>query len=319
MAVRKPAAKRQSADLNLTFLVAVLGRFPLWAVWLPQRGQWVAVRARDKGLPSAEAALIWVRASSASQLCAEMQQAERRLQDRGDAACAGAGWNEWAETMRDSDTTVTAMPWPLRSNLALGALPSAVPCARLHAKHVLREWGLKALGETIELIVSELITNSLKATAALDRPVPSPIRLRLSSDRSQVLVEVWDSSTKPPHVIEADVAADGGRGLLLVDTLSARWNWYFPPDMDGKVVWAEVVRPSHCMMICSTVSPSSGHGAQALPLQVLVLTDAPPRAASRSRPAGVIGRQSRTRGPRRVALARAAGPPAGRRMGRGRP
>jgi hypothetical protein len=31
--------------------------------------------------------------------------------------------------------------WPLRSHLELGALPSAVPCARLHAKHVLWEWG----------------------------------------------------------------------------------------------------------------------------------------------------------------------------------
>jgi len=73
------AVKRQSADLNLKFLVAVVRRFPQWAVWLPQHGQWVAVRGRDKGLPSAEAELIWVQASSASQLCAEMQQAERRL------------------------------------------------------------------------------------------------------------------------------------------------------------------------------------------------------------------------------------------------
>jgi len=31
--------------------------------------------------------------------------------------------------------------WPLRSYLELGALPSAVPCARLHAKQVLWEWG----------------------------------------------------------------------------------------------------------------------------------------------------------------------------------
>jgi len=32
-------------------------------------------------------------------------------------------------------------PWPLRSSLELGALSSAVPCARLHVKHVLWEWG----------------------------------------------------------------------------------------------------------------------------------------------------------------------------------
>ncbi len=31
--------------------------------------------------------------------------------------------------------------WPLRSFLELGALPSAVPCARLHTRHLLWEWG----------------------------------------------------------------------------------------------------------------------------------------------------------------------------------
>jgi len=30
----------------------------------------------------------------------------------------------------------------LNSYLKLGAPPSAVPCARLHARHVLREWGM---------------------------------------------------------------------------------------------------------------------------------------------------------------------------------
>jgi hypothetical protein len=32
---------------------------------------------------------------------------------------------------------------PLRSYLELGALPTAVPCARLHARHVLCEWGVR--------------------------------------------------------------------------------------------------------------------------------------------------------------------------------
>jgi anti-sigma regulatory factor (Ser/Thr protein kinase) len=49
----------------------------------------------------------------------------------------------------------------------LGALPNAVPCARLHASLVLAEWGLKALAETAELIVSELVTNAVRASAAL--------------------------------------------------------------------------------------------------------------------------------------------------------
>jgi hypothetical protein len=34
-----------------------------------------------------------------------------------------------------------------------------VPCARLHARLVLLEWGLAALSESLELVVSELVTN----------------------------------------------------------------------------------------------------------------------------------------------------------------
>jgi hypothetical protein len=32
---------------------------------------------------------------------------------------------------------------------------------------------------------------------------------------------------------------ENGRGLLLVETLSTQWDWYFPPQHNGgKVVWA---------------------------------------------------------------------------------
>ena len=54
--------------------------------------------------------------------------------------------------------------WALRSFLELGTLPGAVPCARLHARLVLREWELTVLSEDIELLVSELVTNGLQAS-----------------------------------------------------------------------------------------------------------------------------------------------------------
>jgi hypothetical protein len=34
--------------------------------------------------------------------------------------------------------------------------------------------------------------------------------------------------------------AENGRGLLLVETISTKWNWYFPHDPGGKVVWAQI-------------------------------------------------------------------------------
>jgi hypothetical protein len=46
--------------------------------------------------------------------------------------------------------------WPFQSHLELGALPSAVPSARLHARFVVAEWGLASIADTVELIVSEM-------------------------------------------------------------------------------------------------------------------------------------------------------------------
>ena len=57
---------------------------------------------------------------------------------------------------------------PLLSYLELGALPTAVPCARLHARHVLWEGGLNGLAPDSELLVSELVTNAVNATAGHD-------------------------------------------------------------------------------------------------------------------------------------------------------
>ena len=42
-----------------------------------------------------------------------------------------------------------------QSYLELGAYPSAVPCARLHARNVLYEWGVRPIADTVELIVSD--------------------------------------------------------------------------------------------------------------------------------------------------------------------
>lgn len=146
-------------------------------------------------------------------------------------------------------------PWPLRSHLELGALPTAVPCARLHARQVLWEWGLNELAETAELLVSELVTNAVKATAGHDRLLP--IRLHLSSDKERLLIEVWDADPRPPVLtgLEEDgipaLGNEGGRGLFLVATLSQRWSWYASRQWGGKVVWSEL----------QTESPlNSGHG-----------------------------------------------------------
>ena len=58
--------------------------------------------------------------------------------------------------------------WPLSVHLPLGALPTAAPCARRYAHVIMDEWGLAALADQAELIVSELLTNSVQATTNKD-------------------------------------------------------------------------------------------------------------------------------------------------------
>jgi hypothetical protein len=136
--------------------------------------------------------------------------------------------------------------WPLRSYLELGALPSAVPCFRLHAKHLLWEWGLEKFSDSVEVVVSELTTNAVAASAELIgsrysgrwRPGVPPVRLWLHSDKERVLVQVWDGDDRMPEPQGIDLDAENGRGLLLVATLSAEWGAYRPEGASGKCVWA---------------------------------------------------------------------------------
>jgi len=135
--------------------------------------------------------------------------------------------------------------WPLQSFLELGALPSAVPCARLHTRHVLWEWGLAILAASTELLVSEMVTNAVQVSRAMTQ---AAVRLWLASDGTQVMVLAWDASPLPPERADPGEDAENGRGLLLVEAISEQWGWYLPGehvgtsarDQHGKVVWAVV-------------------------------------------------------------------------------
>jgi anti-sigma regulatory factor (Ser/Thr protein kinase) len=154
---------------------------------------------------------------------------------------------------------MSAAEWPHHSILELGALPTAVPCIRLHTTLVLREWGMTALAEPAELVAAELATNAVQAAeSALPGPAGlAVISLHLASDRRHVLVEVGDTDRRSPTPATPDPEQDGGRGLLLVEAVSARWGCYFlNPGFPGagpapapalarpgaKIVWA-LIKP----------------------------------------------------------------------------
>ncbi len=136
--------------------------------------------------------------------------------------------------------------WPFQSYLELGALPTAVPCARLHTRQVLWEWGLQALTDPAELIVSELVTNALFVSQGLTGsrygghwiPGVPPLRLWLHGDPRHIGIQVWDANDQVPIRQATEPEAESGRGLLLVEALSLAWGSYRPHESSGKVVWA---------------------------------------------------------------------------------
>ena len=129
------------------------------------------------------------------------------------------------------------------SFIELAPLPSAVPCARLHAVHVLREWDLRDLADDAALVISELVTNAVAASATLpDRP---PVSLRLISLGRCLRIEVQDRSPADLRPGAAATGAEGsddaehGRGLGVVAALSTRCG----SERSGphrKTVWAEL-------------------------------------------------------------------------------
>src|SRR5258708_6366516 len=129
------------------------------------------------------------------------------------------------ETLARRPVQQSVIAWPLISYLELAALPTAVPCFRLHARAVALERGLSALAENIELIVSELVTNAVRAAGhpREDCLADAVLRLWISSHLHSVLIRVWDRSSQMPVRRDPRPDEEGGRGLMLVDHLCSEW------------------------------------------------------------------------------------------------
>jgi hypothetical protein len=107
--------------------------------------------------------------------------------------------------------------------------PSSVPAARRWVVSTLAEWGLGATGWTAAQVVSELATNcTLHAR--------SDFAIRVALDDSCVLLEAEDRSSAPLQARSYSATSTTGRGLGIVDVLSAEWG--VTPGPDGKTVWA---------------------------------------------------------------------------------
>jgi anti-sigma regulatory factor (Ser/Thr protein kinase) len=141
-------------------------------------------------------------------------------------------------------------PYPDRAQgvtfLTLAATPTAVSCSRQLVHLALNGWGLAALIEDAELVISELVTNSVRATGLTDTKPRwadlgglATIDVRLLLYAAAVIVEVWDCDPTAPVRHDAASDEEGGRGLAIVAALCKQWH-YRPSSRGGKVVSAEL-------------------------------------------------------------------------------
>ncbi|WP_254400986.1 SpoIIE family protein phosphatase [Streptomyces sp. AC555_RSS877] len=107
--------------------------------------------------------------------------------------------------------------------------------ARRLVRRALERWGLEELSDSVELLVSEVVTNAVRYAAR-------PVTLRLL--RTEVLrCEVGDDVPQLPRVRQARPIEEAGRGLYVVNQLSRRWG--ATRLSTGKVVWFELnINPS---------------------------------------------------------------------------
>lgn len=121
---------------------------------------------------------------------------------------------------------------PLNTTLVVSADHAAARSARTVVRDLC---ATAAVGsETVEiavLLVTELVSNAIEhggGTAVVDAVI----------DRRRLRVRVDDDDPTIPSVSVGNLDADRGRGMLLVEALSARWG--ATPREHGKTIWFEL-------------------------------------------------------------------------------
>ncbi|MCX3061216.1 SpoIIE family protein phosphatase [Streptomyces beihaiensis] len=107
--------------------------------------------------------------------------------------------------------------------------------ARIEFQGLLHDWARPEQVDTVLLLVSELLGNVLVHTehaAALRADISG------AQGRRRLRVEVTDRSDEVPHRRAPGELSSSGRGLVLLDLLSHRWN--IRPEPEGKTVWFEL-------------------------------------------------------------------------------
>jgi anti-sigma regulatory factor (Ser/Thr protein kinase) len=96
--------------------------------------------------------------------------------------------------------------------------------------------GLPELRADVELLVSELVSNAVKAS-------PAPVTLGMDVHHHWLGLTVHDGAPEEPVMLDPDPADTHGRGLRIVTVLADAWGVEGDP-AGGKTVWVRVPLPA---------------------------------------------------------------------------
>src|ERR671914_437092 len=123
--------------------------------------------------------------------------------------------------------------WPAYS-LDLPPNALAPRAARALAVSALTQWNALVLAEDVELVVSELVTNSLGIAAEIG------FTIAFAAETCEVEVAVWDDGAGTPTLTIPASDSVSGRGLQLVDAVAVAWGCSEGLVGIGKKIWARL-------------------------------------------------------------------------------
>lgn len=128
-----------------------------------------------------------------------------------------------AEREFTADQSAPAAARTFVNAVMVGLVPDAVP---------------PTLREDIELVVSELVTNAVRAASPT-------VRVGVTYRQGRLLLQVQDDGTGWPEPRDAGVHDTTGRGLAIVSAVCTSWGMRLT-ESDRKTVWAELeIPPAH--------------------------------------------------------------------------
>ena len=136
-------------------------------------------------------------------------------------------------------TRTAAQADPRLIAFVLPSIPESVRIARFHIQAALGCHRLDEYADDAVAITSELVSNAIQHVCG-DGTETVGVTLARIRNPDAVTVVVTDSSPAGPVMREPTPGSERGRGLLVVEELSACWGWNL--EDGGKAVYAVLTK-----------------------------------------------------------------------------